>query len=384
MSEKIFSDEKLEELLACKRYSVRVRGRPGVFGGELEGFELPKRYEVVGEDALGWGGYGCVCAAKDLNTGDIVAVKKVKDIFNDKQRQKATIRELALLQHFTKNVAKIFEDDDGGHDNIVKLMDVLIPLGNRDDSSLPLQERRARFDNVYFVLEKYDSSLKKLITERWKMTEHHRACLVYQLLRGLKTVHSAGCVHRDLKPENLLVKQDGNTYYLALCDMGSGRDVSTADSFLTNTNFVTSSCYVPPEALVSLPNEAASVQSSDKSLLTAIDVWSVGCILAELLAGSELFRDSRGPAHRLKKIATILGPPPPTFSAYCPGGKIPQWLPEASLSREAGECNPYLTKFCKSGSLIGTPSDAEVDILSKMLQWDPKDRCSVEEAISHE
>ena len=115
------------------------------------------------------------------------------------------------------------------------------------------------------------------------LTEKHHEYFLYQLLRGLKYIHSAGILHRDLKPSNLLLNEDCD---LQICDFGLARaqlssetdDMITVTPNAILTDYITTRWYRAPE-----------VMTSWKEYTTAIDVWATGCIFAEMLLGKPLF-----------------------------------------------------------------------------------------------
>ena len=375
----------MTELYNCKRYSVQVKDRPGIFGDSTEGFELIDRYEISpNSTALGWGAYGCVVAATDKQTGEEVAIKKLKNLFDSPQRERASLREVRLLTHFTKNTEMLFEGDDGSHDNIVKVIDVFITLGSESDSQKTLSERYEEYNTVYMVLKKFDLSLRQVISDKWNLTELHRVFFMCQLLRGVTAVHSAGAVHRDLKPENILIqKTDDGSFPLALCDLGSGRGLiakpNPSEIFITDTNWVTTSSYIPPEALSAL--QTIDTASNTEKNAHLIDIWSIGCIYAELIYGQELFRDSRGAPFQLRKMIEVIGPPPKHIADSL---GISELVTDKQFGEEGGG-EVFLKKFFDGKKLMGEPpSECEIKLIARMLSWEPRCRPPAHEAIAHE
>lgn len=122
-----------------------------------------------------------------------------------------------------------------------------------------------------------------MMTKQLGLTEKHHEYFLYQLLRGLKYIHSAGILHRDLKPSNLLLNEDCD---LQICDFGLARaqlssetdDMITVTPNAILTDYITTRWYRAPE-----------VMTSWKEYTTAIDVWATGCIFAEMLLGKPLF-----------------------------------------------------------------------------------------------
>ncbi|KAJ1564454.1 Mitogen-activated protein kinase, partial [Nowakowskiella sp. JEL0078] len=157
---------------------------------------LEKRYKLLRE--LGQGAYGVVCAAKSLESGQEVAVKKVQKIFEKSILAKRALREIKLLKHFN------------GHENITAISDMDI-TDPRD------------YTEVYLVQELMEADLHQIIRSEQPLTDAHFQYFVYQICRGLKYIHSANVLHRDLKPGNLLVNADCE---LKICDFGLARGLS--------------------------------------------------------------------------------------------------------------------------------------------------------------
>lgn len=133
---------------------------------------------------IGIGAYGVVCAAIHKKENDRVAIKKIPDVFVVKDVAKRTYREIKILKHFM-------------HDNIIHIREILKP-----------RETLENFQDVYVVFDLMESDLHKIIYSKQELTEEHVRYFLYQILRGLKYIHSAHVIHRDLKPSNLLVNED--------------------------------------------------------------------------------------------------------------------------------------------------------------------------------
>jgi len=174
-------------------------------------FVLPGYYQVV--RTLGSGAYGVVCHATDTRLAPEaeahnVAIKKIARAFEHAVDARRTIREVKLLREMR-------------HDNIITLLDILPPVD------------LASFNDYYVVYQFMETDLHQIIRSQQELSEDHIQYFVYQILRGIKYVHSLGVVHRDLKPSNLLL--NGNCD-LKICDFGLARALGPADdnqSFLT-------------------------------------------------------------------------------------------------------------------------------------------------------
>lgn len=163
---------------------------------ELEGWELGGDYEIV--KLLGSGSYGSVCEAIHKPTKTKVAIKKVLNVFEDKIDCKRILREIHLLRRLE-------------HTNLVKLYDILEPKDPK------------KFDTLYLVLEYAQSDIKKLVKSAIHLQRIHIQKLIYNLLVGLKYMHSADVLHRDIKPANILLFEDCS---VRICDFGLARSIA--------------------------------------------------------------------------------------------------------------------------------------------------------------
>ncbi|KAM3617462.1 uncharacterized protein V6R79_006514 [Siganus canaliculatus] len=206
-------------------------------------WEVPERYQNL--SPVGSGAYGSVSSAFDAKTGLKIAVKKLSRPFQSIIHAKRTYRELRLLKHMK-------------HENVIGLLDVFTPATS-------LKE----FNDVYLVTHLMGADLNNIVKCQ-KLTDDHVQFLIYQILRGLKYIHSADIIHRDLKPSNLAVNEDCE---LKILDFGLARH--TDDEM---TGYVATRWYRAPEIMLNWMHYNMTV-----------DIWSVGCIMAELLTGRTLF-----------------------------------------------------------------------------------------------
>uniref|UniRef100_A0AAZ3RA70 mitogen-activated protein kinase n=1 Tax=Oncorhynchus tshawytscha TaxID=74940 RepID=A0AAZ3RA70_ONCTS len=222
------------------------RTRPGYCRQDVNKttWEVPERYRDLKQ--VGTGAYGTVCSAVDFRTGTKVAIKKLHRPFQSELFAKRAYRELRLLKHMK-------------HENVIGLVDVFTA-----DLSLD------RFHDFYLVMPFMGTDLGKLMKLQ-QLSEDKVQFLVYQMLKGLKYIHSAGIIHRDLKPGNLAVNQECE---LKILDFGLARQ---ADSEMTG--YVVTRWYRAPEVILSWMHYTQTV-----------DIWSVGCIMAEMLSGKPLFK----------------------------------------------------------------------------------------------
>ncbi|KAM9582604.1 mitogen-activated protein kinase 11 isoform 1-T1 [Guaruba guarouba] len=225
-------------------------------------WEVPQRYQNL--TPVGSGAYGSVCSAYDTKTRQKVAVKKLSRPFQSLIHARRTYRELRLLKHMK-------------HENVIGLLDVFTPATSIEN-----------FNEVYLVTNLMGADLNNIVKCQ-KLTDDHIQFLIYQLLRGLKYIHSAGIIHRDLKPSNLAVNEDCE---LRILDFGLARQ--TDDEM---TGYVATRWYRAPEIMLNWMHYNQTV-----------DIWSVGCIMAELLKGKALF-PGNDYIDQLKRIMEVVGTP---------------------------------------------------------------------------
>lgn len=283
------------------------------------------RYQKIEKNGtIGEGTYGVVYKAKDLETGDIVALKRIRLEVEDEGIPSTALREISLLRELD-------------HPNIVKLLDCLQNEGR-----------------LYLVFEFLDKDLKKYMDKCFNSMEHDLIrSYLYQLLRGLAVCHSRGIMHRDLKPQNLLVNRTGQ---LKIADFGLARAFSVPVKRYTHE--VVTLWYRPPEILL-----GQDVYSPP------MDIWAVGCIFAEMVSSYPLFPgDSE--IDQLYRIFRLLGTPqekewPGVTSLPDYATTFPNWS-QNTLRRKFKD-------FDENG----------LDLLEKLLKYDPAERISAKEALIH-
>lgn len=180
---------------------------------------------------------------------------------------KRIVREIKLLQFFQ-------------HENIISLIDILKP------------ESRTGYNDIYIITELMETDLHRVIYSRQELTEEHIQYFMYQTLRGLLYIHSANVMHRDLKPSNILVNKNCD---LKICDLGLARGFDVEDE--NKTEYVVTRWYRAPEVIL---------QASEYT--KAIDIWSAGCIFAELLGRTPLF-PGKDYLEQIQRIIAVLGTP---------------------------------------------------------------------------
>ncbi|GFQ02161.1 mitogen-activated protein kinase 16 [Phtheirospermum japonicum] len=203
-----------------------------------------------------------------------------------------------------------------------------------------------------------ESDLHQVIKANDDLTPEHYQFFLYQLLRGMKYIHTANVFHRDLKPKNILANADCK---LKVCDFGVARvafnDTPTAIFW---TDYVATRWYRAPELCGSFFSKYTP----------AIDIWSIGCIFAELLTGKPLFPGKKV-VHQLDLMTDLLGTPPPETIARIRNEKARRYL--SSMRKK--KAIPLSLKFPNADPLA-------LRLLERMLAFDPKDRLSAEEALA--
>ncbi|CAO3653292.1 unnamed protein product [Mucor fragilis] len=298
-------------------------------------FQVADKYEFVKE--IGQGAYGIVCAAINTRNGEKCAIKKVNKLFERPILTKRALRELKLLEHFN------------GHKNIIGLLNMdIVDYSN--------------FNELYLYQELMEADLHQIIRSGQPLTDEHFQSFIYQACCGLKYIHSANVLHRDLKPCNLLVNTKCE---LKICDFGLARGYVDAKSGQEGdagfmTEYVATRYYRAPEIMLSFRNYTK-----------AIDMWSLGCIFAELLGSKPLFK-GRDFVDQLNQILYILGTPD-----------------DDTLNRIGSErAQTYiksLERFAKIPlhQLYPNATETALDLLEKLLTFDPMSRIGVEDALDH-
>uniref|UniRef100_A0A2P2JPR7 Mitogen-activated protein kinase n=2 Tax=Rhizophora mucronata TaxID=61149 RepID=A0A2P2JPR7_RHIMU len=291
-------------------------------------FEIDTKYVPI--KPIGRGAYGVVCSSINRETNEKVAIKKINNVFENKIDALRTLRELKLLRSIR-------------HENVIALKDVMMPI------------HRTSFKDVYLVYELMDTDLHQIIKSAQPLSSDHCKYFLFQLLRGLKYLHSANILHRDLKPGNLLVNANCD---LKICDFGLARTSRGNEGFMTE--YVVTRWYRAPELLLCCDNYN-----------TSIDVWSVGCIFAEILGRKPIFPGTEC-LNQLRLIINVLGSQRDAALEFIDNAKARRYIKTLPYSRgiHFSQLYPHADPLA-------------IDLLQRMLVFDPSKRITVTEALLH-
>lgn len=272
-----------------------------------------------------------VCSALDSRTNTRVAIKKLNHPFLNAVNAKRALRELMLLKSLK-------------HDNIIELLDSFT-------SQLP-----GSSPDIYLVTNLMGSDLFGVLQAQI-ISEQHTQFFVYQILRGLLYLHSAKVIHRDLKPGNIAVNERCD---IKILDFGLARPSATEG---TMTGYVQTRWYRTPEIILGCPYDEKA------------DMWSVGCILAEMLCARVVFPGVT-PVDQIAQFTSTLGPIPESVISTIASQATRQYFletrlndnynPENSIEKQLSHCTP-----------------AAVDLVRNLLRYSPAERFSAKQALAH-
>lgn len=301
-------------------------------------FTVDSKYSFT--RVIGSGAYGVVISAQDTHLNNRVAIKMVPKAFQDEIDAKRILREIKLLKHLK-------------HENIVGINDMMPPMMRYVDD----------FKDVYIVSELMETDLYRIIYSKQSLSLDHVQYFIYQVLRALKYIHSANVLHRDLKPSNLLVNSNCD---LKVCDFGLARGVLDSDQMRDSTKrpllteYVVTRWYRAPEIML-------ACHEYDKP----VDVWSTGCILAELLARKPFF-PGEDYIDQLTLITTKLGKLPEDELDFVTSEKARRFMRKLPNKAVA----PLSQQFPNASAEC-------LDLLRQMLQIHPRKRITIEDALKH-
>ncbi|XP_005103874.1 extracellular signal-regulated kinase 2 isoform X2 [Aplysia californica] len=296
---------------------------------------ITKKYEI--KKRLGKGAYGIVWKAIDRRSGEVVAVKKIFDAFRNQTDAQRTFREIMFLQEF------------GDHPNVIKLHNVIKAENDKD---------------IYLVFEFMETDLHNVIKRGNILKDVHKRYIMYQLFKSTKYLHSGNVIHRDLKPSNILLDSE---CVVKLCDFGLARSltqISMDEAGDPNlTEYVATRWYRAPEILL-----------ASHRYTKGVDMWSLGCILGEMLLGKPLFPGSS----TLNQIERIMGSiPPPSRSDI---DSLKSSYGASVLEKAASAAGRHRKSF--DDLLPDSPADG-TDLMKKLLHFNPDKRITADEALRH-
>ena len=318
-------------------------------------FMIDERYEF--NKQIGVGSYSVVCSCYDKKESRSVAIKKITNAFDDLNDARRIFREMKLLRFLN-------------HENIIPILDIQKPENKND------------YNDVYIITELMETDLHRVIYSRQELSDEHIQYFIYQILRGILFMHSAGIIHRDLKPANILANKNCD---LKICDLGLDHGVikdddNTVKELIENPNApielstemiyddskkdltekVIARWYRAPEAIL-MPN----------SYSKPVDIWSIGCIFAELLGRQPLFPGDNY-LDQIQKIISVLGSPSESDLEFITKDNVKEFV------------NKLAKRTHQSFNIMfPTANPVALDLLEKMLTFSPKKRYTVEQCISH-
>lgn len=322
-------------------------------------FEVDSRYQIGRR--LGKGAFGVLAEGLDLVSNVPVAVKRVSYALEDAITSKAMLREIRMMRHFK-------------HENILSLKDIMTP---------PMD---SPWSDVYLVLDLMDTDLHYVLHSQQALSQQHVQWVIYQLCRGLKAIHSCNVLHRDLKPSNLLINRNVD---LKIADFGLARGVDASRSPLRRSgkDAAESVCLVedaaeqPPVAHTPLTEyvvtrwyRAPELLVQNREYDQGVDLWSVGCILAECLSRTVLL-PGKDYLHQTKLIVEALGVPPPEVLARTVENVAAREY--ISAAGRTLSCRPPAERMPAESDPLA------LDLMTRLLAFDSKDRPSATEALDH-
>lgn len=279
--------------------------------------------------------YGIVWKCEDKQTGEIVALKKIFGAFQNATDAQRTFREIVFLKEF------------GDHDNIVLLKEVIRADNDKD---------------IYLVFEHMEIDLHAVVRANI-LEEVHKRYIIYQVLKAMKYIHSGQVLHRDMKPSNLLLNSE---CFVKVADFGLARSIDAQEdpnqvSMPVLTDYVATRWYRAPEILL-----------GSTKYTKGVDMWSVGCILGELLGGKPVF-PGNSTMNQLDRIIEVTGRPTPQDIEAIQS-------PFASSMLEG--LPPSHPRSLRH--MFPNASDDALDLFEKMIRFNPDKRITADEALRHE
>ena len=296
---------------------------------------IKKRF--IFQKKVGQGAYGVVFKVIDKKTKEQVALKKLFGAFQDEVDSQRTFREVMLLQELN------------GHDNIIRLLNVIKAENDLD---------------LYLVFDYMEADLFNVIRANI-LQDIHKKFIIYQILKALKFIHSADIIHRDLKPSNIFINSD---CHIKLGDFGLARTLQYTPHLGTMvTEYVATRWYRAPEMIL-----------AGQKYGKPIDMWSVGCILYEMLAGAPLL-PGKSTKDMIRMMFSVTGfPDRKEYNEVKKECKIQQ-IDYDDLLQEKIKKKKTILQMVSAYS----HDEVAIDLLLKLLVFNPKKRLTAEEALEH-
>eukprot|EP00366_Plasmodium_knowlesi_P000737 XP_002258234.1 cdc2-related protein kinase 1, putative [Plasmodium knowlesi strain H] len=311
--------------------------------GLLYGCRSVKNYRRLNK--ISEGTYGAVFRAQNKKTKKIVALKQLKDFSSMRHEGFAitSLREISILLQMY-------------HENILSVKEVVIGK---------------HLNDIYLVMEYVEHELKMLLDNKTPgFTISELKCLLKQLLSGVDYLHTNWVMHRDLKTTNLLYSNKG---VLKICDFGMARKFGHINNHNITKNVVTL-WYRAPELLL-----------GERCYTNKIDIWSVGCIFAEMILKKPLFI-GENEIDQILKILNLLGLPDredyPEFYEYSFISKNKELFKKKKIKMNVNKIRSHFPNVANQFSGLYL-SDTGLDLLQQLLHFNPKNRISAADALKH-
>jgi mitogen-activated protein kinase 15 len=290
--------------------------------------KIQDHYEII--ERICKGSFGIIYKAIDKYTNTPVAVKKIYDALTNKNDAERLYREIKLFEHFQN------------HPNIIKLLNVI----------------KSDLDGIYLIFEYMEINLYDAIRSG-TLALVHVQYITYQLLKAFKYIHSADIVNRDLKPSHILLNSDCT---IRLIDFGLAKSTSSSDEYnLSITDFLTCRWYRAPEVIIGGLNSGKEA-----------DMWTIGCIVAEMLTGRVFFPGTC----TLNQLSLIVqftnSPSEEDLNEF--GGAAKSLLGNVKRLEKRAVEDYFKNSSCNIDA---------IDFVEKLLRFNPKKRITVEEALDH-
>lgn len=337
--EKVLEVAKQKQLEASKQKELALAKQRRKEHLKATFFHAPlasNRYRVL--NVIGEGAYGVVSSAENIVTHERVAVKRILKCLDTHPMATRVLRELKFLRLLSR------------HENIIQIKDVLLP-GDID-----------KFNDTFVVFELMPTDLSRLLRSSTDLKPEHVKYFMFQLLRGIHFMHEARVFHRDLKPNNILIN---TRCELRICDFGLARAAfENGPDTLFWTDYVATRWYRAPELIM----------ENFTKYSTAIDLWSVGCIFAEMLGRGHVLFPGQNCTHQFELITDVIGPPPASAIEKLRNPQARRVL--SQFQNNHVPQRPLKLLFPQADPLA-------LDLLSRMLAFDPDHRISAIDALKH-